>query len=173
MKPWALRICRMSTATKKDSTLVSMYGLRGCMWCQADSTKLTHWSEEESGGVPSLIGRTAATDAVRVPSGGRNQIGRPTAVCRWCGGRPWWRGGAKFSREGPPFASAPPTPCGTPLEICYWIPGLTCWFQVHRGPLMLLWRMFLTLIQVIGVSPTLWEMPSKISSLVPFSPTSL
>jgi hypothetical protein len=30
--------------------------------------------------VPSLIGRTAATDAVRVPSGGRNQIGRPLAV---------------------------------------------------------------------------------------------
>jgi hypothetical protein len=142
MKPWVLRICRMSTATKKDSTLVSMYGLRGCMWCQADSTKLTHWSEEESGGVPSLIGRTALTDAVRVPSGGRNQIGRPTAVRHGCPSRPsavdvadgrGGRGGAKLSREGPPFASAPPTPCGTPLEICYWIPGLTCWFQVHRA----------------------------------------
>jgi hypothetical protein len=32
--------------------------------------------------VPSLIGWTAATVAVRVPSGGRNQIGRPTAVHR-------------------------------------------------------------------------------------------
>jgi hypothetical protein len=30
--------------------------------------------------VPSLIGRTAATDVVHIPSGGRNQIGRPTAV---------------------------------------------------------------------------------------------
>jgi hypothetical protein len=40
--------------------------------------------------VPSLIGRTAATDAVRVPSGGRNQIGRPLAVRH---GRPplMWR----------------------------------------------------------------------------------
>jgi hypothetical protein len=46
--------------------------------------------------------RMAVTDAVRVPSGGRNQIGRPTAVRHGCGGR----GGAKPSREGPPFASA-------------------------------------------------------------------
>jgi hypothetical protein len=37
--------------------------------------------------VPSLIGRTAATDAVRVPLGGRNQIGRPLATRR---GRPPW-----------------------------------------------------------------------------------
>jgi hypothetical protein len=27
------------------------------------------------------------------------------------------RGGAKPSREGPPSASAPPIPCGMPLEI--------------------------------------------------------
>jgi hypothetical protein len=38
---------------------------------------------------------------------------------------------------------------------------------------MLLWRMFLTLIPLIGISPTLWEMPSKISSLVPFFLASL
>jgi hypothetical protein len=41
------------------------------------------------------------------------------------------------------------------------------------GPLMLLWRIFLTLIPVIEESSTLWEMPSKISSLVPFSLVSL
>jgi hypothetical protein len=33
--------------------------------------------------------RTATTDAIRVPSGGRNQIRRPTAVRRGHGGRPW------------------------------------------------------------------------------------
>jgi hypothetical protein len=32
--------------------------------------------------------RTAVTDAVHVPSGGRNQIGQLTAVCRGRGGRP-------------------------------------------------------------------------------------
>jgi hypothetical protein len=33
--------------------------------------------------------RMAMTNAVRVPSGGRNQIGRLTAVRRGRGGRPW------------------------------------------------------------------------------------
>jgi hypothetical protein len=34
--------------------------------------------------------RMAATDAVRIPLGGHDQIGRLTAVRRGCGGRPWW-----------------------------------------------------------------------------------
>jgi hypothetical protein len=67
--------------------------------------------------VSSLIGRTAATDAVRVPSGGRNQIGRPMAVRH--DRPPLVDEEVQNFFEGPPFASAPPTPCGTPLEICY------------------------------------------------------
>jgi hypothetical protein len=34
--------------------------------------------------------RMAEMDVVRVPSGGRDQIGRLTAVRRGCGGRPGW-----------------------------------------------------------------------------------
>jgi hypothetical protein len=34
--------------------------------------------------------RMATTDAIRVPSGGRNQIGRLKAVHRGHGEQPWW-----------------------------------------------------------------------------------
>jgi hypothetical protein len=45
--------------------------------------------------------RTAATDVVRVLSGGRNQIGRLTAVRRGRSGRPWWTRRCKTFKRRP------------------------------------------------------------------------
>ena len=71
------------------------------MWCQVDSIKLTHWSEEESGELPTYrggrhtYGRDRPPDAVRVASGGRDQLvavrrePSDAAVRRGLGGRPW------------------------------------------------------------------------------------
>jgi hypothetical protein len=101
--------------------------------------------------------RTAATDAVRVPSGGRNQIERFIAVCAAVADSRGGRGGSKPSREGPPSTSAPPTPCGTPLEICHWIPGLTCWFQVHRA-------INASLENVLNINTTHWSIPDALGN---------
>ena len=186
MKPWALRTYRMSTAPKKDNTLVSLYSLRGCMWCQADNTKFTHWSEEESGERPPHIGPTAHVWLRQMPSTSHRVVAiksdgswpSATAVYHGHGGWPWWTvvvdEEVQNSEEKalPPSPSVLPTPYGMPPNIWHWILGLTCWFQMHRAMNASLENV-LTLIPLIGQSLTLWETPSKISSLVPFSSTSL
>jgi hypothetical protein len=154
------------------------------MWCQADSTKLTHWSKEESGERPPLMPssradgpRTAAMDAVRVPSSGRNQIRRLMAVRH--GHPPWPRRTAVVEEEVQNLEEKALHLFQHFLPLVACLSKSTIGFQGQRanfmciGPWMLLWRMFLTLIPLIGESPTLWEMPSKISSLVPFSLASL
>jgi hypothetical protein len=73
---------------------------------------------------------------------------RTTAIAIKSDGR-GGRGGAK--------PSAPPTPCSTPLKICHWIPGLRCWFQVHRA-------INASLENVLNINTSHWSIPDALGN---------